>query len=360
MTDDGITARAGRRGFLAGAAASAVAGLAGRSVLGSAILGAACTRAPTSRPADGRVAVPGGNVTWRRFGDGPKTPLLLIHGGPGFPSDYLEPFAVLGNERPVYVWDQLGCGRSDRPSGSAHWTLARFVEELSAVRAAVAPGPLHVLGHSWGTMLAMEWFMTTRPAKVVSLIFAGECLSVPRYIEDANALIATLTPESQAAIAEAERTGNYEAPAYQQAYMADWVPRYLVRNPTPETSEFLARTLAGVGEAPYASMWGPSEFKCTGALKHFDRTADLKSLRLPVLFHSGEFDECRPETAKEHAALTPGAEFVMIPNAAHLTMIDAPGPSSDAVRAFLARVEGHSPKSVAFLGATRGGSTRGA
>ena len=343
MTDDGMTHRVvGRRGFLTGAAASAAAGLGGRSVLGSAsTLVAACTRAPSARPQEGRVAVPGGNVIWRRFGDGPKTPLLLIHGGPGFPSDYLEPFAVLGDERAVYVWDQLGCGRSDRPSGSSVWTVARFVEELSAVRAAVAAGPVHVLGHSWGTMLAMEWFITTRPANVVSLIFAGECLSVPRYIEDANALIATLTPESQAAIAEAERTGNYQAPEYQQAYMADWAPRYLVRNATPENSEFLARALAGVGEEAYASMWGPSEFKCTGVVKNFDRTADLPSLRLPVLFHSGEFDECRPETAKQHAALTPGAESVVIPNAAHLTMIDAPGPSNDAVRAFLARVDRH-------------------
>ena len=293
MTNDGMIGRAGgRRGFLAGAAVSAAAGLAVRSVLGSAAaLVAACARAPTPRPREGRVAVPGGNVVSRRFGDGPKTPLLLIHGGPGFPSHYLEPLAVLGDERPVYVWDQLGCGRSDRASGGSVWTVARFVEELSAVRAAVAPGPVHVLGHSWGTMLAMEWFLTTRPDNVMSLIFAGECLSVPRYIEDANALIATLTPESQAAIAEAERTGNYQAPEYQQAYMADWVPRYLVRNATPDNNEFLARALAAVGEEAYASMWGPSEFKCTGVVKNFDRTADLPSLRLPVLFHSGEFDE---------------------------------------------------------------------
>jgi proline iminopeptidase len=94
-----------------------------------------------------------------------------------------------------------------------------------------------------------------------------------------------------------------------------------------------------MGAEPYAYMWGPSEFKCTGVLKTFDRTKDLASLRLPVLFHNGEFDECRPETAREHAAMTPGAQLTVIPGAAHLTMIDAPAASNEAVRKFLARVE---------------------
>ena len=278
-------------------------------------------------------------MTWRRFGDGPKTPLLLVHGGPGFPSDYLEPLADLGNERPVYVWDQLGCGRSDRPSGVALWTLDRFVREFDAVRTSLLPGRVHVLGHSWGSMLAMEWLVTKRPANIRSVIFAGECLSVPRYIKDAEALIKTLTRESQAAIAEADRTGNYNTPGYQAAFALDWAPRYLSRTASPSNNEFYGRAVAGMGAEPYAQMWGPSEFKCTGILKTFDRTKELASLRLPVLFHSGEFDECRPETAREHAAMTPGAQFTLIRGAAHMTMLDAPAASIDGVRKFLTRVE---------------------
>jgi len=309
-------------------------------ILGSAMsVLSACAKPLQRKASEGRIAVPGGTVVWRRFGDGPKTPLILIHGGPGFPSDYLQPFDALGDERPVYVWDQLGCGRSDRPTDPANWSVDRFVREFDAVRAELVPGPVHVLGHSWGSMLAMEWLVTTKPKDVKSVIFAGECLSVPRYVEDANVLIKTLKPESQAAIAEAERTGEYETPAYQAVMNGDWAPRYLVRTASPDTNEFLKRAIEGYGVEPYTHMWGPSEFKCTGVLKTFDRTKDLPSLRLPVLFHSGEFDECRPETAKEHAAMTPGAELTVIPGAAHLTMIDAPRACNDAVRKFLARVE---------------------
>ena len=65
--------------------------------------------------ADGRIAVPGGNVFWRRFGNGSGIPLLVIHGGPGLTSGYLESFTALSDARPVFMWDQLDCGRSDCP-----------------------------------------------------------------------------------------------------------------------------------------------------------------------------------------------------------------------------------------------------
>ena len=308
-------------------------------IVGSAIATLlAHSRAAVSQALEGTVAVTGGNVVWRRFGDGPKAPLLLIHGGPGAPSDYLEPFAALGDERAVFVWDQLGCGRSARPSDSSLWTLERFVAELDAVRKTLAPGPVHVLGHSWGSMLAIEWLATARPAAVESVIFAGPCLSVPRYVEDVTDLVATLTPESRAAIAEADRTGDYGSAAYQKAMNEDWAPRYLARSAGPN-NDFLNRTFAGFGAETYEFMWGPSEFKCTGTLKNFDRTAALPALRVPVLFHAGEFDETCPETAREHAAMTPGAEVAVISGAAHMTMLDAPDAAIGAVREFLTRVE---------------------
>ena len=314
-----------RRTVIAGAAAN--------------LLGA-CSFDASSRAPEGRVDVPGGSVAWRRFGDGPRTPLLMIHGGPGFPSDYMEGFAALGgDERQAFIWDQLGCGRSDRPADVSLWTLERFVAELDAVREALVPGPVHMLGHSWGSTLLMEWLVTMRPTAVESVVFAGPCLSVPRYNEDARGLIATLSPESQAAIAEAERTGDYESAAFQAAYNGEFMSRYVSRTPNFANLEAIQRGLTGMNPEIYTLMWGPTDLVSTGTLKSFDRTADLASLTVPVLFHAGEFDETRPETAREHAALTPNAEFVMIPGSGHLTMIDAADAANRAIREFLARAE---------------------
>jgi proline iminopeptidase len=300
---------------------------------------AACAKPAPRAPSEGRIAVPGGNVAWRRFGGGgSKTPLLLIHGGPGLTSNYMEGLAALGDERPAYIWDQLECGLSDRSNNRMLWTLERFVEELDVVRNRLAPGPVHILGHSWGTTLAMEWLVTKRPTDVASVTFLGPALSTPRWIEDMPDLIAGLSSESQAAIAEAERTGDFGSPGYQAA-TGEWMTAHIVRTVGPERLESLLGSLekwkANLEILEY--MWGPSDFTVTGTLKSFDRTEDLRSLTMPVLFSCGEFDEARPETVREQAAMTPHAEVVVVPGAGHLTMIDAPQALNAAIRDFLSR-----------------------
>src|SRR5262245_38772201 len=88
-------------------------------VLLAGVIGYGCDR--TERlvgvpPREGFIDVPGGRVWYRIVGSGTATPLVALHGGPGFPSDYLSPLAKLGDERPVVFYDQLGCGKSDRPT----------------------------------------------------------------------------------------------------------------------------------------------------------------------------------------------------------------------------------------------------
>jgi pimeloyl-ACP methyl ester carboxylesterase len=66
---------------------------------------------------EGYIEVPGGQVWYRIAGtDRPGIPVLCLHGGPGMPHDYLEPLEDLASSRPVIFYDQLGCGRSDRPA----------------------------------------------------------------------------------------------------------------------------------------------------------------------------------------------------------------------------------------------------
>ena len=104
-------------------------------------------------PKEGHIEVEGGRVWYRVCGSGDETPLLLLHGGPGAPSYYLNPLEEISKDRPVIFYDQLGAGRSDRPVDASLWTVERFVRELGEVRRALGLDRVHVLGHSWGTML---------------------------------------------------------------------------------------------------------------------------------------------------------------------------------------------------------------
>ncbi|HEY0770789.1 MAG TPA: alpha/beta fold hydrolase, partial [Sphingobacteriaceae bacterium] len=151
------------------------------------LVGFSCIKKESKR-IQGYVPVPGGKIWYEIIGaDKPGTPLLLLHGGPGFTSDYLRPLEALGDVRPVIFYDQLGSGRSDRPQDTALWKLDRFVEELSALRTELNLEKIHLFGHSWGTMLATE-YLSQRPEGIQSLVLASPCISTGRWLTDTNAL----------------------------------------------------------------------------------------------------------------------------------------------------------------------------
>jgi proline iminopeptidase len=286
-------------------------------------------------PGEGYVEMLGGRVWYRVVGTGHGTPLVLLHGGPGAPSYYLDPLAALGDDRPVVFYDQLGAGRSDHITDTTLMTVAHYVAELDSLRRALKLKRFHLLGHSWGTMLGTAYALA-HPDAVVSLTLESPALSTPRWIADAATLLATLPDSLQRLVARHEADGTYDAPEYQDAVMA-YYHRYLSRRDpwSPETDS----TFAQLGMAVYGFMWGPSEFTGTGTLRDFDVTDSVGMIRVPTLFTTGEFDEARPATVRYYASLIPGAEFALIPGAAHLTMQDNPDENIRVVREFLRRVE---------------------
>lgn len=285
---------------------------------------------------EGFVDVPGGKVWYRIEGaDKPGTPILLLHGGPGATSYGFAPFAALADERPVVFYDQLGCGRSERPDDPSLWTIPRFVAELAAVRAALGLDEVHLLGHSWGTILALEYLMT-QPAGVRSVAFASPSFDIPAWLEDTARLRADLPADVQATLAAHEAAGTTAAPGYQDAVTAFYQRHLLRLDPWPEP---MTQSFEQMGIAVYNHMWGPNEFTATGSLKDYDRTDALAHLDLPVLYTAGEFDEARPETVRRFQRATPNARMAVIAGAAHMTFLDAPDENVALVRAFLHDVE---------------------
>src|SRR5260221_10790113 len=106
----------------------------------------------TAMGTDGFIAVEGGRVWYRIAGEARTgVPLLILHGGPGYPHDYLEPLEELSDERPVIFYDQLGCGKSDRPNDKALWRADRFLREVDQASGPFCFRRTHLFGHSWGT-----------------------------------------------------------------------------------------------------------------------------------------------------------------------------------------------------------------
>jgi len=274
--------------------------------------------------------VPGGRIWYKVSGAGTGTPLILLHGGPGYSSFYLKLFEALGDDRPVVRYDQLGGGKSDRISDTTLFTIPHFVHELDSLRAHLGYRQVHLLGHSWGTILAVEYYQAY-PQHVASLALGSAALDIPVWERNARRLVHTLSDSAQRAIKLREAEHKFDAPDYQAA-LAEFYGKYVWRSPVQADLDSLMST---ANEAIYNYMQGPSEFTITGSLKRYNGTKILPTITVPTLYTVGEFDEADPATVKRFARLTRGARVVVLRGAAHLTPWDAPDENLKVVREFL-------------------------
>ncbi len=289
----------------------------------------------TVNQGEGYVNVPGGRVWYRIAGAGDALPLLTLHGGPGMPSDYLSPLEALGDERPVVRYDQLGCGESDQPEDASLWQLGRFADELRSVRQSLGLERFHLLGHSWGSMLGVEYALT-QPRGLVSLILAGPCLSVRRWLEDVEHYRAALPEETQRTLDVHEEAGTIESPEYLAAAMVFYKRHFCRMDPWPE---YLQRTWDRIGFPVYVTMWGPTEFTQTGNLRDFERVDRLREIHVPTLFTCGRYDEASPGATSMYAREITGAEVVVFENSSHTPHVEEEAGYVRAVRDFLRQAE---------------------
>ncbi len=294
------------------------------------------------REQEGFIPVEDGYHVWYRIvgggGEQESLPLLVLHGGPGAPHDYLDNLAALASDtRRVIFYDQLGCGRSDIPDEDTirQWGVQRFVDELATVRRALGLDRVHILGQSWGGMLAIEYALT-QPAGLASLILSNTTPSIPLWVAEANRLRAELPPEVNATLLRHEEAGTTDSTAYQEA-MAVFYDRHVVRvKPMPD---FVQRTFDNMG-AVYRILNGPSEFHVIGVIKDWDRSDRLSEIHVPTLIISGEYDESTP-TINEvlHKGIT-GSEWILLENCSHLSHIEEPERYMQLVQNFLQKIEG--------------------
>ncbi len=136
--------------------------------------------------------------------------MILLHGGPGFTSVYMKSLEQLGADRKVIRYDQLGSGNSTKVSDTAMFNIPHFVAELEALRAHLGYDKVHLLGHSWGSILGLEYYRA-HPEHVASLIEASPALDVPAWEKHARDLVKTLPDSTQRVIAKREDNGLSKA-----------------------------------------------------------------------------------------------------------------------------------------------------
>lgn len=246
-----------------------------------------------------------------------QTPLLVVHGGPGFLSipDVIADFSA---ERPVYFYDQLGSGNSDRADDNNDYSLEYFVSELDAVIQGLQLTEVILLGLSWGCGLICAYMLDKKPQFVTALILSAPYLSTPLWEECAIENISSLPETMQKIIVEAEK--NQEFGADYEMATGVYYGKYLCR-PWPDS---VTASFGKLNMDVYLTMWGPSEFTVNGKLKQFDLMPRLPEIPVPVLLTCGDNDEAGVKMVKDFQMAFPLGSMAVIPGAAHLHHIEQP------------------------------------
>ena len=265
--------------------------------------------------------------TWYRVtGDlaSGKPPLLVLHGGPGCTHDYVDSIKGLaGNGRAVVHYDQIGNGRSThlRQKGAEFWQPPLFVEELNNLLGHLGvAGAYHILGQSWGGMLAAE-HAVLRPKGLKALVISDSPASMETWVTEANKLREALPAEVQATLLQHEKAGTTSSPEYIKATRV-FYDRHVCRvNPWPPE---VARTFAALEEDPtvYFTMNGPSEFHVVGTLKHWTIVDRLHLIQAPTLLISGKYDEATPACVQPFADRIKNVRWATFENSSHMPHVE--------------------------------------
>ena len=282
--------------------------------------------------------------TWYRItGDlrSGKTPVVILHGGPGCTHDYVDSFKLLAEAgRAVIHYDQIGNGRSThlREKGEEFWTVDFFKGELdNLIDHLGIRGGYHVLGQSWGGMLGAE-FASTRPAGLKGLVIADSPASMALWLKAADALRADLPPDVQATLLRHEEAGTTGSPEYEAAVLV-FYQRHVCRViPMPDE---VARSFAAIADDPtvYHTMNGPSEFHVIGSLKTWSMVGRLGTIAAPTLLISGRYDEATPATVQPFADEIPNVRWTIFEESSHLPHVEETERCMQVVGDFLAEVD---------------------
>jgi proline iminopeptidase len=242
--------------------------------------------------------------------------VLALHGGPGASHDYLLPLADLAKHGyRIVFFDQLGCGRSQIPSDYALFTLDHHVAETESVRTQLGLGRVHLIGSSYGGLLALAVALS-HPGSLRSLTTVGGLASVPFAQQEMDRLRAELPEAVQATMGRNERDGTTSSVEYQAACRVFYT-RHLCRiDPWPSE---VNHSLEMCAERPvYSYMNGPSEFTITGTIRSIDLTPRLGQIQIPTLVLGGRYDEVTPRVADQIRSRIPGARSFTFEQSSHM------------------------------------------
>lgn len=271
---------------------------------------------------EGKMPFMGYETYYRIVGEstGNKKPLVLLHGGPGSTHNYFEVLDVLAEDgRAIISYDQLGCGESYVENHPELWCAKTWIQELIALRKHLGLEQMHMLGQSWGGMLAIAYLCDEQPQGIQSVILSSTLPSAKLWAKEQHRMIKYLSKEDQEAIAQAEASNDYTSPEYIRAN-----ERFMLRHSAEVTEDYpeCVRRTRKAGKESYLYGWGPNEYTPSGTLKDFEYTKQLQTIKEPALIINGTDDLCTPLIAKTMYDAIENSRWELFEGCRHMCFVE--------------------------------------
>jgi pimeloyl-ACP methyl ester carboxylesterase len=260
------------------------------------------------------VDVAGLRIAYQQRGSGP--PLLLLHGAVCDNRVWRVELESLSDAFMVVAWDAPGCGASLDPP--EHTRMPEYGDYLAHFIDALGFGAPHVLGHSWGSALALELYRQ-RPDLVRSLLLVGA------YAGWAGSLPPDgVEKRLQFALRTAELRPNAFEPTTMPGLFSDAMP--------DDRAKELAMVMSEIRPAATRAM--------AHALAEADLRDVLPHIEVPTLLLYGDADERSPlNVARALHASIPGSTLTVMPGLGHECYLESAQAFEAEVRTFLSRVD---------------------
>lgn len=254
---------------------------------------------------------------------GKKTPLLFLHGGPGSTHNYFEILDSIAEEddRVLIMYDQIGCGESMITGHPELFNAETWLDELETLRKELKLEKVHILGQSWGGMLAIWYAIERKPKGVKSYILSSTLSSAKLWKEEQYRRINRFVPESmREAIFKADISKDYSSKEYLEAL--DLFMTWYCGGPFPDDAPECLKRPKKSGKEAYIVGWGQNEFSPTGTLSHYEFTDRLNEIKEPCLVTSGQMDLSSPYISKTMYDRIPNSEWELFQYSRHMPYID--------------------------------------
>lgn len=266
---------------------------------------------------DGYMPFKGFKTYYRIVDGGDKTPLICLHGGPGSTHNYFEVLDCIAKTgRKVIMYDQLGCGKSFVEGHDELWNQDTWMEELVALMEYLNIESCHLLGQSWGGMLAIAYAIEKKSVRLKSLILSSTLSSASLWAKEQHRMISFMSDDEQRAIL----SEDYESDQYQLAN--EHFMQLHCAGPFDENTPECVKREKKAGARAYLIGWGPNEYTPLGTLKDFEYTNRLNEIQVPALIISGTNDLCTPLVAKTMYDGIKNAKWHLMPGCRHMCFVD--------------------------------------